>query len=40
MCAGIVKAQGLYPKNPVQHSADLKMLLKATELNPGFITRA
>ena len=25
-CAGIVKAQYLYPKNPAQHAADLRML--------------
>ena len=39
MCAGIVKAHGLYPKNPAQHSADLKMLLNTTELKPAFINR-
>ena len=37
MCAGIVKAHGLYPKNPAQHSADLKMLIDISELNPVFI---
>ena len=37
MCAGIVKAQELYPKNPAQHSADMKKLLDITELNPAFI---
>ena len=37
MCAGIVKAHGLYPKNPAQHSADLKMLMGIDELNPAFI---
>ena len=39
MCAGIVKAHGLYPKNPAQHSADLKMLLDTTELKPAFINQ-
>ena len=39
MCAGIVKAQGLYPKNPAQHSADLKMLASAPELKHAFIDR-
>lgn len=39
MCAGIVKAHGLYPKNPAQHSADLKMLLNTTELKPAFINQ-
>lgn len=37
MCAGIVKAQGLYPKNPAQHSADFKMLSDVSELKPVFI---
>ena len=39
MCAGIVKVHGLYPKNPAQHSADLKMLLNTTELKPAFINQ-
>lgn len=38
MCAGIVKAQGLYPKNPAQHSADLKMLVGTPELPHAFIS--
>ena len=26
ICAGVVKAPGRFPKNPVQHAADLNML--------------
>ena len=26
LCAGIVKAAGVFPKNPGQHSADINML--------------
>ena len=37
MCSGIVKAHALYPRNPAQHSADLKMLMGINELNPAFI---
>ena len=37
LCAGIVKAHGIYPINPAQHAADLKMLLKKGELQPAFV---
>ena len=36
ICAGIVKATGLYPKNPIQHSCDLEMLEQFTEFQPAF----
>ena len=31
---------GLYPKNPAQHSMDLKMLSDVSELKPAFINAA
>lgn len=34
--AGIVKASGLFPKNPCQHSSDLEMLMKQSEFHPAF----
>ena len=37
ICAGVVKARGLYEKNPAQHLADLEMLSKKDELKPAFI---
>lgn len=37
LCAGVVKAHGIYPKNPAQHAADLKMLLNKDELRPVFV---
>ena len=36
ICAGVVKAQKLYNKNPAQHFADLKMLEGKPEKNPAF----
>ena len=36
MCAGVVKAQGIYPKNPSQHAADLSMLHKRDKLKMVF----
>ena len=36
LCAGVVKAHGIYPKNPVQHAVDLKMLLRKDELRLAF----
>ena len=35
-CVGVVKAQGLYEKNPAQHAADLMMLQSVKELEPVF----
>ena len=37
LCAGVVKAHSLYPKNPAQHAADMKMLLRKSELQPAFV---
>ena len=37
LCAGVVKAAGIYEKNPAQHYADLEMLEKVNELQPTFI---
>ena len=37
LCAGIVKASFIYPKNPAQHSADLHMLEEREELKQAFI---
>jgi len=36
MCAGIVKATGVFPKNPFQHSADLEMLELTSQFKPMF----
>ena len=36
ICAGVVKAHALYPKNPAQHAADLKMLANSPELKNAF----
>ena len=38
MCAGIVKATGVFPKNPFQHCADLEMLEEALEVKPMFFS--
>lgn len=37
LCAGVVKAQKKFPKNPAQHYADLLMLQEAPDLSPAFI---
>lgn len=37
VCAGVVKAQKLYNKNPAQHFADLKMLEDKPEIKPAFL---
>ena len=37
LCAGVVKAQAIYCKNPAQHYADLKMLSTVPELQPAFL---
>ncbi len=37
LCAGVVKAQKVYPKNPPQHFADLKMLQSVPELESAFV---
>ena len=36
LCAGIVKAPGVFPKNPCQHVADLEMLKTKSEFMPIF----
>ena len=36
-CAGVVKANGLYPKNPAQHAADIQMLEELPQIGPAFI---
>lgn len=36
MCAGIVKGAGVFPKNPVQHVADLEMLETMEKMKPSF----
>ena len=36
LCAGVVKASKVYPKNPSQHLADLEMLECSDELRPAF----
>ena len=36
VCAGVVKASGLYPKNPAQHAADIEMLEELLQMNPAF----
>lgn len=40
LCAGIVKAAKVYPKNPTQHYADLEMLCDIPELQSAFTTTA
>ena len=37
LCAGVVKAQAIYPKNLAQHYADLCMLSTVPELKPAFV---
>ena len=36
MCAGLVKPSKIFPKNPAQHAADLKMLTTIPELQQAF----
>ena len=36
MCVGVVKASGVYPKNPAQHAADIEFLQKQPELQVVF----
>ena len=36
VCAGVVKATGVYPKNPTQHMCDLEMLEKVSDIQPVF----
>lgn len=36
LCGGVVKAAGLFDKNPAQHYADLDMLEKKSKLQPAF----
>lgn len=36
LCAGIVKASGIYPKNPAQHASDIEMLEDTPEIDPAF----
>ncbi len=36
ICAGVVKAHALFPKNPAQHAADLKMITDSSELRNAF----
>ena len=37
VCVGVVKASGVYPKNPAQHAADIDFLRTQPELQPVFI---
>ena len=37
ICAGIVKATGVYPKNPTQHMCDRDMLETTPEIQPAFV---
>ena len=37
VCAGVVKAPLLYPKNAVQHCSDLQMIENQEEVRPAFI---
>ena len=36
VCAGVVKAKKLFPKNPAQHYADMLMLEKHEDMKPAF----
>ena len=36
MCAGLVKTSKIFPKNPAQHAADLKMFTTIPELQQAF----
>ena len=38
LCAGVVKAAKLFPKNAAQDHADLNMLMKMPEIQPAFVT--
>ena len=38
VCVGIVKASGLYQKNPAQHAADINFLQNQQELRPVFFS--
>ena len=38
LCAGVVKGQMIFPKNPAQHFADMLMLQEAPILQPAFIS--
>ena len=37
LCAGVVKATAVYPKNPTQHAADLRMLENCESMAQAFI---
>ena len=37
ICVGMVKASGLYQKNPAQHAADLTFIEKQPEIEPVFM---
>ena len=37
LTAGVVKASGVYPKNPAQHAADIEMLEATAELGNAFL---
>jgi len=37
LCAGVVNASGLYPKNPAQQAADMEMLEELPQIKPAFI---
>ena len=39
ICAGVVKATGIFEKGPPQHMADLKMLEKEHTVQPAFVNR-
>ena len=38
LCAGVVKATGVYPKNPMQHTCDLEMLEETSEPKSAFMS--
>lgn len=37
LCAGMVKASGVFPKNPSQHAADLDFLKTSSAFQPAFV---
>ena len=37
LCAGVVKAAGLFSKNPAQHSSDIAMLEKSEQVGAAFV---
>jgi len=39
VCAGVVKAPGIFPKNPAQHKCDLEMLEEQEYLKPVFLMK-